>query len=60
MRAMAEAGFEIDLTETASRGMPALVKPLVYGRGRLRRAPSASVSVSSVIGRLAPSSGSEY
>ena len=29
---MAECGFEFDIGETAWRGMPAIVKPLVYGR----------------------------
>jgi SAM-dependent methyltransferase len=29
---MAECGFECDVSEAAWRGMPAIVKPLVYGR----------------------------
>jgi SAM-dependent methyltransferase len=29
---MAECGFELDVSESAWRGMPAVVKPLVYGR----------------------------
>ncbi len=29
---MAEGGFEFDVSEAAWRGMPAIVKPLVYGR----------------------------
>jgi SAM-dependent methyltransferase len=29
---LAECGFEFDVSETAWRGMPAIVKPLVYGR----------------------------
>jgi len=29
---MAECGFEFDVSEAAWRGMPAVVKPLVYGR----------------------------
>jgi hypothetical protein len=29
---MAECGFEFDVSEAAWRGMPAIVKPLVYGR----------------------------
>jgi SAM-dependent methyltransferase len=29
---MAECGFEFDVTDAAWRGMPAIVKPLVYGR----------------------------
>jgi SAM-dependent methyltransferase len=32
---MAEAGFEIDVTETTWRGMPGIVKPLVYGQAEL-------------------------
>jgi ubiquinone/menaquinone biosynthesis C-methylase UbiE len=31
---MASCGYELDVTETAWRGMPAIVKPLVYGRAR--------------------------
>jgi SAM-dependent methyltransferase len=29
---MAECGFELDVRESAWRGMPGIVKPLVYGR----------------------------
>jgi hypothetical protein len=29
---MAQSGFEFDVGEAAWRGMPAIVKPLVYGR----------------------------
>jgi SAM-dependent methyltransferase len=32
VRMMAECGFELDVSESAWRGMPAVVKPLVYGR----------------------------
>jgi SAM-dependent methyltransferase len=34
VRMMAECGFELDVSESAWRGMPAVVKPLVYGRAR--------------------------
>jgi SAM-dependent methyltransferase len=36
---MAECGFEFDVSEATWRGMPAVVKPLVYGRAEYR--PSA-------------------
>jgi hypothetical protein len=29
---MAACGFELDVSESAWRGMPGIVKPLVYGR----------------------------
>ena len=29
---MAEYGFELDVSEAPWRGMPSIVKPLVYGR----------------------------
>jgi ubiquinone/menaquinone biosynthesis C-methylase UbiE len=31
---IAESGFEFDVTEATWRGMPSIVKPLVYGRAR--------------------------
>jgi len=32
---MAECGFELDVSEAAWRGMPAIVKPLAYGRASI-------------------------
>ena len=31
---MAECGFELDVSEAPWRGMPAIVKPLAFGRAR--------------------------
>jgi SAM-dependent methyltransferase len=36
---MAECGFEFDVAEAAWRGMPAIVKPLVYGSASFARQP---------------------
>ena len=36
---MAECGFEFDVSEAAWRGMPAIVKPLVYGRALYAEGP---------------------
>jgi ubiquinone/menaquinone biosynthesis C-methylase UbiE len=33
---MAASGFQLDVSESAWRGMPSIVKPLVYGRANLR------------------------
>jgi SAM-dependent methyltransferase len=43
---MAQQGFELDIAEAAWRGMPAIVKPLVYGRARFAAGSGSSRGLS--------------
>ncbi len=42
LKLMAQSGFEFDAGEAAWRGMPSIVKPLVYGRAQIAGAPGSS------------------
>jgi len=55
---MAACGFQLDVSEAAWRGMPAIVKPLVYGRARSFDAnPDRAAEPARAVGAVSAGSG---